>query len=187
VSHALVLSPGGHLLVQPDDQAEPKLSPAVSSRLLYGVGAKLDQNPGLLFLLRGVDATDLISKASAAEAVRQTTATTDGAPAMSESEMADVFGIELETQAITVESKAQVSPPPPADSGSAPATKRQVQRKPKSSSKTKASTQKRITATARVRLAIIQLKRRASKLERQHSERGKAKVKAKKLARKTAP
>jgi len=155
--------------------------------VLYGVGAKLDQNPGLLFLLRGVDATDLISKASAAEAVRQTTATTDGAPAMSESEMADVFGIELETQAITVESKAQVSPPPPADSGSAPATKRQVQRKPKSSSKTKASTQKRITATARVRLAIIQLKRRASKLERQHSERGKAKVKAKKLARKTAP
>ena len=42
---------------------------------LYGVGAKLDQNPALLFLLRGVDPADLISKASAAEAVRQTTAT----------------------------------------------------------------------------------------------------------------
>ena len=39
---------------------------------LYGVGAKLDQNPALLFLLRGVDPADLISKASAAEAVRQT-------------------------------------------------------------------------------------------------------------------
>ena len=61
---------------------------------LYGVGARLDQKPELLFLLRGVDAADLISRASAAEAVRQSTRA-DGAPAMSESELADVFGIEL--------------------------------------------------------------------------------------------
>jgi uncharacterized Zn finger protein len=61
---------------------------------LYGVGARLDQKPELLFLLRGVDAADLISRASAAEAVRQSTQA-DGAPAMSESELADVFGIEL--------------------------------------------------------------------------------------------
>jgi uncharacterized Zn finger protein len=61
---------------------------------LYGVGARLDQNPELLFLLRGVDPADLISKASAAETVRQS-AGTDDAAAMSESEMADVFGIEL--------------------------------------------------------------------------------------------
>jgi len=47
---------------------------------LYGVGAKFDQNPALLFLLRGVDPAELISKASAAEAVRQTAATTDGIP-----------------------------------------------------------------------------------------------------------
>ena len=61
---------------------------------LYGVGARLDQNPELLFLLRGVDPADLISKASAAEAVRQTAAG-KGAAAMSETEIADVFGIEL--------------------------------------------------------------------------------------------
>jgi uncharacterized Zn finger protein len=61
---------------------------------LYGVGARLDQNPELLFLLRGVDPADLISKASAAEAVRQT-ADAKGAAAMSETEIADVFGIEL--------------------------------------------------------------------------------------------
>src|SRR5208282_1487991 len=60
---------------------------------LYGVGAKLDQNPSLLFLLRGVDPSDLISKASAAEAVRQTAAT-DGAPALTDKELTDVFGIE---------------------------------------------------------------------------------------------
>ena len=66
---------------------------------LYGVGAKLDQNPALLFLLRGVDPADLISKASAAEAVRQTTGKAGAAPAMSDSEMAgDVFGIESGAQ-----------------------------------------------------------------------------------------
>jgi uncharacterized Zn finger protein len=61
---------------------------------LYGVGARLDEHPELLFLLRGVDPAELIGQASAAEAVRQTT---DGknVPAMSETEMADVFGIEL--------------------------------------------------------------------------------------------
>ena len=61
---------------------------------LYGVGARLDQKPELLFLLRGVEAADLISQASAAEVVRQSTSAA-GAPAMSESELADVFGIEL--------------------------------------------------------------------------------------------
>jgi uncharacterized Zn finger protein len=61
---------------------------------LYGVGARLDQHPELLFLLRGVDPADLISQASAAETVRQT-AQTGNAAAMSETEMADVFGIEL--------------------------------------------------------------------------------------------
>jgi len=60
---------------------------------LYGVGARLDTNPELLFLLRGVDPSDLIGKVSAAEAVRQ--AVPADAPTMSESEIADVFGIEL--------------------------------------------------------------------------------------------
>jgi len=61
---------------------------------LYGVGARLDQNPELLFILRGVDPADLISQASAAETVRQS-ARAEGAAAMSEAEIADVFGIEL--------------------------------------------------------------------------------------------
>lgn len=62
---------------------------------LYGVGARLDSNPELLFVLRGVDPADLISKASATEAVRQTA--TNGAPSMSDAEVADVFGIELDS------------------------------------------------------------------------------------------
>ena len=90
---------------------------------LYGVGAKLDHNPGLLFLLRGVDPNDLISRASAAEAVRQTTSTEGVAPAMSESEVADVFGIELEPRSAPA---PEVSAPPPI---SATPAKRQAQRK----------------------------------------------------------
>src|ERR1017187_4641590 len=61
---------------------------------LYGVGARLDQKPELLFLLRGVDASDLISRASAAEAVRQTVPA-EGVPQMADKELAEVFGIEL--------------------------------------------------------------------------------------------
>ena len=80
---------------------------------LYGVGAKFDQNPSLLFLLRGVDPSDLISKASAAEAVRQTTATAGGAPAMSEAEVADVFGIELEPRSAAAPAVDVPAPPPP--------------------------------------------------------------------------
>jgi non-specific serine/threonine protein kinase len=34
----LALSPGGHLFVEPDDQAEPKLAPAVSTRLIKAFG-----------------------------------------------------------------------------------------------------------------------------------------------------
>src|SRR5207247_299460 len=33
VSHALALSPGGHLSVEPDDQAEPQLNPGAAARL----------------------------------------------------------------------------------------------------------------------------------------------------------
>jgi non-specific serine/threonine protein kinase len=39
MSYALALSPGGHLFVEPDDQAEPKLSPATAARLTEAFGA----------------------------------------------------------------------------------------------------------------------------------------------------
>lgn len=78
---------------------------------LYGVGARLDQNPALLFLLRGVDPADLINKASATEVVRQT-AVPQGA-AMSEAEVADVFGIELApAESVTASEPASVSGTP---------------------------------------------------------------------------
>jgi uncharacterized Zn finger protein len=88
---------------------------------LYGVGARLDSNPELLFVLRGVDPADLISKASATEAVRQTAK--NGAPAMSDAEVADVFGIELDSapaSSAALDIATFLSPPVPAPAAAAP-------------------------------------------------------------------
>ena len=75
--------------------------------VLYGVGARLDEKPDLLFLLRGVDPAELISQAAAAEAIQQTTRT-KAKPAIADADLADVFGIELD--------------PATAPSGAAPAS-----------------------------------------------------------------
>lgn len=63
---------------------------------LYGVGSRLDEKPELLFLMRGVDPAELISEATATDAVAQTTLT-EGDAVIGESELSDVFGIEIES------------------------------------------------------------------------------------------
>ena len=118
---------------------------------LYGVGARLDQNPELLFLLRGVDPGDLISKASAAETVRQS-AGTDGAAAMSESELADVFGIELAATSQTKPSapkavKTARQPVPPPVVGAGQGKKPTKRLKPKTGPASKAKLAKPVRAT----------------------------------------
>jgi uncharacterized Zn finger protein len=122
---------------------------------LYGVGARLDQSPDTLFLLRGVDPADLISRVSAAEAVRQGAAT-DGAPALTDKELTDVFGIELaETQA-PAQSDANVpklvEPPKQAP---IPASIQEPKAKPpkKASRRISSSARAKIAAAARTRWA----------------------------------
>jgi len=64
---------------------------------LYGVGARLDSRPELLFVLRGVDHMQLID-----EAVRSgvlTNAAETGPAGLEESELAEVFGVEIEAPA----------------------------------------------------------------------------------------
>jgi uncharacterized Zn finger protein len=124
---------------------------------LYGVGAKLDQNPALLFLLRGVDPADLISKASASEAVRQTTAMTDAAPALSDSEVADVFGIELEPESAVSNPAVEISAttPTPTPEVTAPTRKRRIPTWQETGRRMSAKARARIAAAARVRWAKI--------------------------------
>ena len=118
---------------------------------LYGVGAKLDRNPELLFLLRGVDAADLISRASAAEAVRQTAATAGDAPAMSESEVADVFGIELAPQSAVPAPEFSEPLVPIVAPASPPLPKPSRQRKGKATKSLSLASKTRLAAVARAR------------------------------------
>jgi uncharacterized Zn finger protein/DNA-binding transcriptional regulator YiaG len=62
--------------------------------VLYGVGARLDQRPELLFLLRGVDYEELID-VHAATAVAEAVARKGGGRRIPESDLADIFGVEL--------------------------------------------------------------------------------------------
>jgi uncharacterized Zn finger protein len=119
---------------------------------LYGVGAKLDQNPALLFLLRGVDPADLISKASAAEAVRQTPGQAGAAPAMSETEVADVFGIEL-APAAAISAPAVETPAPAASPvlDSPPAPKRKAPAKRKAHRRFSPAMRARLAAATKAR------------------------------------
>jgi uncharacterized Zn finger protein len=74
---------------------------------LYGVGARLDEKPELLFLLRGVDHAELVGVESAA-------AVTTPSPASSvrtldSASLADVFGIDMAPPATAA--TAEITPP----------------------------------------------------------------------------
>lgn len=61
--------------------------------VLYGIGNRLDQQPDLLFTLRGVDAADLIADVGSGLDIASPAA--DASKVLDDSEVADVFGIEL--------------------------------------------------------------------------------------------
>jgi hypothetical protein len=60
---------------------------------MYGIGNRLDTQPELLFLLRGVDSADLIATIGAAPAA----GTLPVAGALVAEELSDVFGVEIDT------------------------------------------------------------------------------------------
>lgn len=98
--------------------------------VLYGVGSRLDQEPELLFVLRGVDHLELIG--SAAESGTMAQAATSS---LADSDLAEVFGIEI----------AEVVPAPQ------PAKKAAPRRRPsrKKNSARGAAKQRRTRSTAR--------------------------------------
>ena len=61
--------------------------------VVYGVGARLDQAPELLFTLRGVDGADLIAEAGK---VGQGAAGQPNAKGLAAGQLEDIFGIEIE-------------------------------------------------------------------------------------------
>src|ERR1035438_10368686 len=71
---------------------------------LYGVGARLDQSPELLFALRSVNHEELITQAATATDLAGKTAS--AGPELDESEIGAVFGIELDPQTASAAPKA---------------------------------------------------------------------------------
>ncbi|MFI5382175.1 MAG: SWIM zinc finger family protein [Tepidisphaerales bacterium] len=63
--------------------------------VLYGVGARLDEQPEIFFTLRKVDQTELIDQAGSVEAITRTGGA--GKQIIAADQIADVFGIEMET------------------------------------------------------------------------------------------
>jgi uncharacterized Zn finger protein len=87
--------------------------------VLYGVGARLDENPELLFRLRAVDETELLSDLGSA--LPDTRTKRDTAQTLVGDDLAALFGLDME------ESKA------PAPSRSAAATSAALRRKTRKS------------------------------------------------------
>jgi DNA-binding XRE family transcriptional regulator len=63
--------------------------------VLYGVGARLDERPELLFLLRGVDQEELIVTKATATSLTGGGKRSRGAKHLAEGDLADLFGIDL--------------------------------------------------------------------------------------------
>lgn len=61
---------------------------------LYGVGARLDEAPELLFTLRGVDAAELVEAALETSLTRKKPARSRR---LAEGDLAEIFGVEIET------------------------------------------------------------------------------------------
>lgn len=120
--------------------------------VLYGVGARLDQQPDLLFRLRGVDAEDLIAQAS------ETLPTAKNSPTskkrLDDSSLADVFGIEMADAALPVKKKTEAKTKPATDEPAAKTAtgKRATIRKPRTSGTTTAS--KKIKAVTTVKTSV---------------------------------
>ncbi|MFH1116777.1 MAG: hypothetical protein V1792_22910 [Pseudomonadota bacterium] len=75
---------------------------------LYGVGARLDDQPELLFLLRGVDHEELIG--AQVEVAAAATVSEAGRRRIADDALADVFGIEMKEDVAPSEAKAKPKP-----------------------------------------------------------------------------
>jgi uncharacterized Zn finger protein len=100
--------------------------------VLYGIGARLDTQPELLFKLRGVDHNELISAVDPATALGSSAKPTGRRRTLDSAALGDVFGIELETEPTPPVPKAKPKPAPkaakPAKKTAKPATEATVRK-----------------------------------------------------------
>lgn len=94
---------------------------------LYGVGARLDQEPELLFLLRGVDHTELVSEAVSGGNLE--TALSGSGEALAGEDLGAMFGIELDSAAADEAPRQRGRRVATTAKQAAPATKRPAKKK----------------------------------------------------------
>jgi uncharacterized Zn finger protein len=128
--------------------------------VLYGIGARLDREPALLFTLRKVDEEELVGGAGARAAAGLVSRRTKGAPArkvVDEVDLADVFGIDI-------------APTAPA----APPRRKPARRRAPSSRKTRTAA----ATPKKARQATADTKRTAPKAAKTTTTRKKASMKS---------
>jgi uncharacterized Zn finger protein len=94
---------------------------------LYAVGARLDQNPELLFLLRGADHLELVTEATKSVTSGVSTPP-DGSAFLTDANLEEIFGIEIQPLALPA-ARAVVSKSPKLRSQKQSAIKTRAQRK----------------------------------------------------------
>jgi len=132
--------------------------------VFYGIGHRLDTKPELLFLLRGVDQTDLVAaatKASVSQAVRGTSA-----HALAEDDLSAIFGIDLGASAALMEVPAAAPRHTKSAARKRPAKAKKPGRKPTAK---KNPTAKKKTASPRT--STSQRKKAAKKTARRTKPR----------------
>jgi uncharacterized Zn finger protein len=80
--------------------------------VFYGIGARLDAQPELLFLLRNVDAKDLVARAAAGMPL-SSGKSPKSAKVLDPSKLADVFGIEMAELGAPPRTEATIKPEAP--------------------------------------------------------------------------
>jgi uncharacterized Zn finger protein len=116
--------------------------------VLYGVGARLDQRPELLFSLRRVDAKDLVSQAGAG--LPKSKKGPAAGKVLDNSMLADVFGIEMDETTLPTKDASPRKKPAPA--------KGMAKKAPKATPGTTAETSKKpraIRKAATVRKPVV--------------------------------
>ena len=78
--------------------------------VLYGVGARLDEKPELLFTLRHVDHNDLVTQASTVEALTDVKGAAEAAT-LDTADVGEVFGIELDAGTPVAAASASAAAP----------------------------------------------------------------------------
>jgi uncharacterized Zn finger protein len=147
--------------------------------VLYGVGARLDAHPELLFLLRGVNHEELIgAEVGVAVAV-------DGARGsgrrIGDDALADVFGIEMSEEVTPVVSKARTKAKARAKPVTESKTRAGAKAKPGAKTATKSKTRAKAKATPRAKLLTKAVAANKAKARAKTGTKSKTRAGAKKI------